>query len=477
MYGWLSFWHPYKEWRRLPRNQAVHGEWWTPDEPESAVRGKLIIPRFGHPPLDFEGGDELLALPFGPFDILHGRIWDLANAPATVFRSIATQGGPSYALNTPEPKQLRIGSVTINLLLIGRHLRSEAEPSGITSASLLSPYLHAWGHFDGFSRPLVPPEQADYALTFTPQRTEPVRVSDSTTVHFECLLHRSGAWFGPAQIDLRQYTVAHLQFSRLVSLLDVQQDITRLTTFINFCLRRIVDEWDIFLGYEPDRAAAPPEQQPGALIEAYSQFHSSSYNRPLLTRPDLGPELSSSLARWWSTFDRFESAIGHHLGTLGDDIPYVHVRFLSVVQGLEAYHRCLGKGGHESEKIFKKGLYSILKNVVPGDLPDPYKDAIFSKLRNLYEYTLIDRLKQIYDAQKDMVDFGFRSVDDELGQIRTMRNRLAHGESASSMDTREVLRLEDQSRLLLESAIISKITTDKKMVRSRLYEIYHPTIR
>jgi ApeA N-terminal domain 1 len=128
----------------------------------------------------------------------------------------------------------------------------------------------------------------------------------------------------------------------------VQQEIETLMTFVNFCLRRLVDDWDIFLLFERDSAAAPasgqPESQPGALVRASSQFQSTGYNRVLLGRRNLGADLSSCLQAWWSTFDKFRPAIAHHLAILGGAIPYLNVRFLNATQGLEAFHRRFQKG-------------------------------------------------------------------------------------------------------------------------------------
>jgi ApeA N-terminal domain 1 len=197
MTGWASFFHPYEVvWHGVPRDKAIRGDWWRPDQPGTPVRGTLTIPRFGNPQIHFEGGDELLTLPFGPFDILHGSVWDIGNSAATVFGSFAAQGGTTYAPGTSEPRHHRTVDITVNRLLVGRHLSSDTE-GAITCVSLVSPYLNAWAQFDGFSDGPMPPDQLDYELKFTPQETEHVRVSESTSVHFRCVMHRAGALAGP----------------------------------------------------------------------------------------------------------------------------------------------------------------------------------------------------------------------------------------------------------------------------------------
>jgi hypothetical protein len=168
----------------------------------------------------------------------------------------------------------------------------------------------------------------------------------------------------PDEIQLRQYTVANLAFSDPLSLSEVQTELDKIVTLISFCLRRPANEWDIFLEFEP--AVAPADQlaqQSGALIQAFSQFEAPEYNPALVKRLDLGEELPTALKAWWSSFDEFSPALAHYLATLGERIPFVHVRFLNLVQGLEAYHRRFFKGHYTLEtrlrELFAKNQHFV----------------------------------------------------------------------------------------------------------------------
>ena len=173
MVGWAAFFHPYEvAWGIIPRDTPIRGVWWAPERPGERVPGTLTVPKFGHPRIHFEGGDELLTLPFGAFDVLHGRVLDAGHRPATVFRSIAQPHGKAYAPSTSEQTDVRIVDITVNSLLVGRHLDGETE-GAITSVSVVSSYLHAWAQFHGFSDGPVAPEHPTYEVNL---RRKPLKM-------------------------------------------------------------------------------------------------------------------------------------------------------------------------------------------------------------------------------------------------------------------------------------------------------------
>ena len=173
-------------------------------------------------------------------------------------------------------------------------------------------------------------------------------------------------------------------------------------------------------------------------------------------------------------FDKFRPAIAHHLTLLGDDISYQNVRFLNAAQGLEALHRRLFPGEYESTKKYKKTTLKALKKAIPPDLPEPYRKSIRDGLIHLNEYSFRVRVTELYEKHRDLVDFAFKAPEEEIDRIVKVRNHLTHLPPRSNEfyrsknDFLALLNLSDRCRLLLEAAILARLTTRREKAREWL---------
>jgi len=103
-------------------------------------------------------------------------------------------------------------------------------------------------------------------------------------------------------------------------------------------------------------------------------------------------------------------------------------KYLNIVHSLESYHR---KNQNHSNSYMEKekyisSIYKDLTKYIPVELEDDFKDALKSKLKYGYEYSLRRRIKELFRLNNDFINNFIINSDILQKEIIETRNYLTH---------------------------------------------------
>lgn len=137
------------------------------------------------------------------------------------------------------------------------------------------------------------------------------------------------------------------------------------------------------------------------LYNSISEDVDISYVDPyfmLFTYADIKSKSQSILKRWIKKSDTLDTVFSLYFSTLYKSDTFLNLRFLSLVQAIESYHRRTSSNTEIDFKSHKKRLQDIYSNLSPKN-----KEWLEQKLRYSHEPSLRNRLKSIFAKYNDIL--------------------------------------------------------------------------
>lgn len=126
---------------------------------------------------------------------------------------------------------------------------------------------------------------------------------------------------------------------------------------------------------------------------------------------------------WVRGYEQFAHAFHLYFWARRNAYPYLEVRFLSLVQGLEAYHR----GASDEKEMDKAEFEELIENLID-HCPGKRKEWLEGRLRHSNEVSLRKRMRRLIEPFKDL--FGNQEKRKSLiNRIVDTRNSLTHPSS------------------------------------------------
>jgi len=113
-----------------------------------------------------------------------------------------------------------------------------------------------------------------------------------------------------------------------------------------------------------------------------------------LLRDGMDVELGDVFVRWFGIYDTVAMPSQLALSVLSSKDLWPHVEFLSLMQALEGFHRAVMPGSYVSKEAYQP-IASALAKAIPITTQPAHKDALKSRIRYGYQYSLRKRLDEL----------------------------------------------------------------------------------
>ena len=109
---------------------------------------------------------------------------------------------------------------------------------------------------------------------------------------------------------------------------------------------------------------------------------------------------------------------------------YVEIRFLSLTQAIETYHRRLFGGKYQDDEEYLAGIYHILTKEIPDNINSDFKKSLQMRLRYGNEFSLRKRLREVIRSINNVLDFDFVTLgkkrEEFIDKVVDTRNYWTH---------------------------------------------------
>jgi hypothetical protein len=198
-------------------------------------------------------------------------------------------------------------------------------------------------------------------------------------------------------------------------------------------------------------------------IKSIRQSHPSQM---LFTLKTLQGRLESCLSEWFSKAKTLKPVLDIYFSVLYREQIYIELRFLSIVQAVESYHRRVWGGKYMSDDDFLSELYPKLVQAIPADLDPGFTQSLRrGKLRYANEYSLRKRLKDLARHLAGFLQFGFlvNTIvrDAFIERVCDTRNYLTHYDpelvEKAATTGKEQYQLFEKLRAMLDALLLEQI--------------------
>ena len=448
------------------------GKWWLPGEEDSQIDGTLTYSPADGAILELSGAFGDLSRAIGRQGLSTARIIlgttasgnriSLLNC-AESHRSLGAVYGPGYATT----------SYRVQVALVGTHFPSYEE---VTFASLHVHYSHldAWSDFQYFD---YAQEEGVKKISYTSPAPTVAHLGDGVTISVTSA--GSERWEGSpvtcvtiereARIGIQIGERAHFdEFLNPIRLTQIFLSLgvgaavhpMKVTGSRQEMVEDVMIPRPVEIFYRPPRAA-PPQR---TLLPSDMTF----------TLAGITDRFEPFLRNWFDNADLLRPVVNLYFATLPESVMFAEQRFLTLTRALESFHRQRHGGQYLSPEKYtpaREELVAAIPDWISGD----HRDALRTRLKYGYEYSLRKRLGDLFDAHEPVLRDVFPDTTTFIDKIVKTRNYLTHYDEDDSQDAAidglELHRLATELRTLLEVCLLSEIGFTPEEICKQVQEI------
>jgi hypothetical protein len=189
---------------------------------------------------------------------------------------------------------------------------------------------------------------------------------------------------------------------------------------------------------------------------------------------DLHPSPASIFERFVQRKEKLSAAVDLYFSTIYNDGGLPRVEFLTLAQGLEAYHRATMPGKYEADEKYQGGLRMKLWNAVPTppEIDSDFRSALARKLDYLNEFSLRKRLKELATKHACILQELIGPADTFSGIVSELRNKLTHpgeGTEKPDKDYHTLIKYSEMMELLLEVCFLEEMGFAQEVIKEIVF--------
>ncbi len=403
------------------------GEWWLPSNPDERIKGKLT------------------------FNQSSGAILELDKPFTKPFKTIygLSPWGREITLLDCIPLSINLPSLPYKILahftFLGAHFKN-SEDAIFNSFHCQISNLFEWIGNSGVKT------EGEFTnnILIRYDNPEPISISINPELKIEIIFQSSfSSRYGNREIQLKQ--IAQISFHPKENK-NIDEYINWMHHFRNFlCL---VTQESIF----PQKIIGLREDAPTSMIDILykldtpSNTESNIYNS-LFTYNDIENKFETYLQNWYRIYDDLEPVFTLYFGTHYGQFVYLNLRFLCLVQAIEAYHRRLISNEELPKDKHKERINSIFTTA-----PLEYKKWLQNKLTYSNEPSLRSRLKYICEMLSEL--YLITDKKDFINKVINTRNYMTHYDldlKDKSVDGKELFIITEKLKMIVEICILKEI--------------------
>ena len=412
---------------RIKEEFKESGDFWLPSEPDRKVHGTLSISDGGTIELEVDGlfNDEIEALlrdRLEPIERIVGDIDGLVTLDDCYYKTqtISLGGGRSKSF-------IHVGRVFTG---VGY---DEGESPCFNTLTFSVEGIDEWVGISGIN---VEPHFEESAATISYQLPEDISINLDNGMQ---LLITFG-WTPPGFPVIKEATISQKTYFKLVSedareLDDFVSVAHKITTLLCFAIDKTVSLDSMEATADnlcQDLGRGQTRLVPVNIYYSsrpYSKDEPKIYQHDMLFRfGQMQNDAGRKINNWIEAYERINPTFDLYFSAQIGTQPYSDARFLTLAQGLEAYHRRTSDEKQMDEAEFEK----LVKNLVD-QCPEEHREWLSDKLNYGNEVSLSKRLRNIIKPFKDAI--GNRTKRESLiNKIVKTRNYLTHYDQSLELE-------------------------------------------
>jgi hypothetical protein len=422
------------------------GIWWLPDDPETQVAGILAFDPDEGASLELLGSFKKNVEDLGAYLGTKLMLGLSSNGKAITLRDCfetrTTMGMPGMITST----------FHADMVLVGAHFEKEAD---VSFDKLWVEYLHLdeWAHTSGFALKLLEDDTVPRVIEYEPP--DPVTVSCGDveiSLRFDHGFGSSNPMVKWATLTQSAYfTIEYPERSPLDDLLKVVYD---LQNFLSLGVGEAVYPLMVRSQTHTNARWVDLYYRPTGRLDSAAKVHSAKMRFIL---PDLDEAFGRSLCNWLEKAEDLDPVYQLYFGTMYNPRAYLRHQFLSLVQGLEAYHR-RALVTTEVPEEHQVRLQEILDSV-----PNRYRSWLEGELAHSHEPNLRRRLNEILGrdpASVKLILGNRKDRDSFVHKVVETRNYLNHFDKSKELIAEReegLYRITRKLKSLLEVCLLWEI--------------------
>jgi hypothetical protein len=445
---------------------SFRGRWWLPNNPADCVPGTL----------SFSNGRIQLELD-SSFSVPELEPSNLLLSP-TIFRAGAVHGrttdGDLCTVLQVVAFEVSQGIVRLrgNTLITGVHWQEEANLR-IQKAVLNFAHLDEWGYQKLYQQGTGATKDSFTFVLPTEAKTL-LHIEDVPPLKELTLVAQLQIKLERTQTSLLNRNYFLVDFKQAVDLPVVNSIVKDIGNLLSLLVGEAVQPLKIRLTLSDDSHSANPYIDYFLGLRGPSVSKKSGYDMPLPFAVLGKAEAAVLFKNWFLNEKILRPVYGLLLSTVYEPDQYVQSTFLSLIQGLETFHRHLYEG-----RYVPKEEYEETRKLLVGVIPPQTKTILSEKLKGMLnwgnEFSLRDRLKELLDSvshESWQQLANHPEQKDFISVVVNVRNYLTHYKEAQKPDVIENLRgmynLNQKLRAILTLLLLKHLGMDEKQIAKPL---------
>jgi hypothetical protein len=195
----------------------------------------------------------------------------------------------------------------------------------------------------------------------------------------------------------------------------------------------------------------------------------------LFTFKDIESKFESSIQNWFRKYNVLEPVCQLYFGSLYGRFVYLNLKFLCLVQALEAYHCRITTNQEMALEEYNQRIYTIL-----GAVPREYRKWLRNELIYSNEPSLRKRLKDIYKTFSLTLDSLNTNKKSFINKVVNTRNYLTHYDvdlERKSAKNTELFVITEKLRIIVEMCLMKEIGFSLKEINHLICKHYQKRLK
>jgi len=429
------------------------GQWWSPTDPGKKVNGILHFNQSDGARLELDGALE------GHPDIINGVSLD--DTKITLHGCIVSNPNEFWG-NIPILMQ---SSIYAHRLFIGIHFTQQEEIKFKSLYCQMST-LNEWVRRSGFS---FQREVGSEVTTYKQPDAISVTINPALkiTIDFWC-----ASSYRYSTINLRQISRVIFNTSTAYS---IDEYLKQLHHFRNFlCLATQVSTFPQEISGFVNEETPTSEIKIIYQVDAPISTDDSAYNS-LFSFTDIESKFTSYLKNWYKKYELLEPVCQLYFGALFGRFVYLNLKFLCLIQALEAYHSRTTTNQELVSEEHDKRISKILESV-----PSEYKEWLNQELKYSNEPNLRRRLRDLYNTFSLTLKSLNIKKESFINKVVNTRNYLTHYDvelKGKSAKRKELFVITEKLRILTEMCLMKELGLSIEEINSLILKRYQERLR
>lgn len=222
------------------------------------------------------------------------------------------------------------------------------------------------------------------------------------------------------------------------------------------------------------------DKLPSSIVEILYQIdtpintEADAFNS-LFTFKDIESRFESSIQNWFRRYDVLEPVCQLYFGALYGRFVYLNLKFLCLIQALEAYHSRTTTNQELIPEMHNKRISEILESV-----PTEYKGWLEKKLTYSNEPSLRERLRDVYGTFSQTLDTLNTNKKSFIDKVVNTRNYLTHYDvdlKKKGAKGKELFVITEKLRILVEMCFMKELGFSLEEINSLICKHYQERLK